>query len=121
MSFVIIPLKHIILDPSNPIDLTTLSEQDAIRLIKGSYGFLSSSLDVSIRDGIAVIELKEENANRVSEAQKVRICHWCYCGWIQRIRGWAEPLRHGIVGIVFAINVDELSVPFPEFGVPVEE
>jgi tetratricopeptide (TPR) repeat protein len=70
MSVVIVPLKQIILDPANPIDLTTLAEVDAIRLIKDSYGFLSSTLDVSIRDGLAVIELKEEHAKRASEAQK---------------------------------------------------
>ncbi|OGQ93982.1 MAG: hypothetical protein A2521_04350 [Deltaproteobacteria bacterium RIFOXYD12_FULL_57_12] len=70
MALVIIPLKQIILDPTNSIDLSLLSEQDAIRLIKESYGFLSSSFDVSIRDGLAVIELKEERSNRTNDAQK---------------------------------------------------
>lgn len=71
MALVIIPLKHIILDPSKPTDLSILPEQEAIQLIKESYGFLSSSLDVSIKDGLAVIELKEERPDRVSAAQKL--------------------------------------------------
>ncbi|MCX5870522.1 MAG: tetratricopeptide repeat protein [Deltaproteobacteria bacterium] len=70
MALLIVPLKQIILDPSNSIDLSILPEQEAIRLIKESYGFLSSSLDVSIRDGLAVIELKEERSARANNVQK---------------------------------------------------
>ena len=70
MALLIVPLKQIILDPSNLIDLSILPEQEAIRLIKESYGFLSSSLDVSIRDGLAVIELKEERSARANDVQK---------------------------------------------------
>jgi len=70
VALLIVPLKQIILDPSNSIDLSILPEQEAIRLIKESYGFLSSSLDVSIRDGLAVIELKEERSASANDVQK---------------------------------------------------
>jgi hypothetical protein len=39
MFIITIPLKHIILDPAKPVDLSVLSEQDAIELIKKAYGF----------------------------------------------------------------------------------
>jgi len=67
---IIVPLKHIILDPVNPIDLSTLSEQDAIDLIKQSYGFLSPAIDVSIQNGVATIALQEQHADKISEALK---------------------------------------------------
>ena len=70
MALVIVPLKQIILDPFSSIDLSILPEQEAIRLIKESYGFLSLSLDVSIKDGLAVIELKEERIVRTNDVQK---------------------------------------------------
>jgi len=34
-------------------------EQDAIELIRKSYGFLSPAIHVSITDGIATIQLEE--------------------------------------------------------------
>ena len=70
MFVITIPLKHIILDPAKPVDLSILSEQDAIELIKKSYGFLSSSVDVSIQNGIAFIKLQEQRAEKISEAVK---------------------------------------------------
>lgn len=71
MITLIIPLKHIILDPAKPVDLSTLSEQDAINLIKQSYGFLSPAIDVAIQDGIATIGLQEQRADKISEALKI--------------------------------------------------
>ena len=70
MITIIIPLKHIILDPAKPVDLSTLSEQDAIDLIKQSYGFLSPAIDVSIQNGIAFIALQEQRADKINEAVK---------------------------------------------------
>ncbi len=64
-------LKHIILDPAKHVDLSTLSEQDAIELIKQSYGFLSPAIDVSIQDGIATITLQEQRAEKINEALKL--------------------------------------------------
>ena len=71
MITIIIPLKHIVLDPAKPVDLSTLSEQDAFDLIKQSYGFLSPAIDVSIQDGIATIGLQEQRADKISEALKI--------------------------------------------------
>ncbi len=70
MITLIIPLKHIILDPANPVDLSKLSEQDAIELIKQAYGFLSQATDVSISNGIATIALQEQRSDKISEALK---------------------------------------------------
>jgi len=70
MVTIIVPLKHIILDPVNPVDLSTLSEKDAIGLIKQSYGFLSPAIDVSIQNGIATIALQEQRADKINEALK---------------------------------------------------
>ena len=70
MFIITIPLKHIILDPLNPVDLSAISEQDAIELIKKSYGFLSSSVDVSIQNDIAFITLQEQRAEKINEAMK---------------------------------------------------
>jgi tetratricopeptide (TPR) repeat protein len=70
MITIIIPLKHIILDPAKPVDLSTLSEQEAIELIKQSYGFLSPAIDVSIQNGIATIALQAQRADKINEALK---------------------------------------------------
>jgi hypothetical protein len=67
---IIIPLKHIILDPAKPIDLSALSEQAAVDLIRESYGFLSPAIDVSISNGIATIALQEQRADKINDALK---------------------------------------------------
>jgi hypothetical protein len=48
MFLISIPLKHIILDPAKPVDLSTMPEQDAIELIRKSYSFLSPAVDLFI-------------------------------------------------------------------------
>ncbi len=70
MITILIPLKHIILDPVKPVDLSSLSTQDAIDLIKQSYGFLSPAIDVSIQNGIATITLQEQRADKINDALK---------------------------------------------------
>lgn len=70
MFSLVIPLKHIILDPAKPVDLTAISEQDAMELIKKSYGFLSPAIQVAITDGIATIRLEEAKGDRIGEALK---------------------------------------------------
>ena len=45
-------------------------EQDAIELIRKSYGFLSPAIHVSITDGIATIQLEEARGERIGEALK---------------------------------------------------
>ena len=66
-----IPLKHIIIDAVNPIDLSGIPEDDALKIIRNSYDFLASSFDVSIRDGVAIIELKEDHTVKAGETQKI--------------------------------------------------
>ncbi len=70
MNQIIIPLKHIILDPAKPLDLSTIPESDAIELIRKSYGFLSPAIKVSIESGVAIIELEEARGENISEALK---------------------------------------------------
>ena len=70
MTIVSVPLKDIILDPSKKIDLSTLPEEEAISLLKSWYGFLSSAIEVSIQNGVAIIELKERKKENINEALK---------------------------------------------------
>ncbi len=70
MNTIIIPLKHIIIDPAKPLNLAAIPEQDAIELIRKSYGFLSPAIHVSITDGIATIQLEEARGERIGEALK---------------------------------------------------
>jgi len=70
MIIVSVPLKDIILDPLKNIDLSTLPEEEAISLLKSSYGFLASSIEIYIQDGIATIRLKEPKKEEVDKALK---------------------------------------------------
>jgi Tfp pilus assembly protein PilF len=65
-----IPLKDMVIDPDKDIDLLSLPEAEAIKLIKESFGFLSSSIEVSIKNGIATIALLEEEEAKTAEAPK---------------------------------------------------
>jgi tetratricopeptide (TPR) repeat protein len=68
---ILIPLKQIILDPTKPLDLSVLPEQDAIELIKKTYGFLSPAIQIFVSDGIATIQIEEARGERISEALKL--------------------------------------------------
>ena len=70
MSTAIIPLKDFIVDPEKNIDLCAMPQEEAVALIKKSFDFLSSSIDVSIRDGVAVITLPEAQTQRMDDALK---------------------------------------------------
>jgi len=63
-----IPLKHIILDPANPTDLTAIPASDAKDMITKSYGFLSPAIQVDIANGIATIQVEEARGELISEA-----------------------------------------------------
>ena len=65
-----IPLKNIVLDPFKNIDLPALPEEEAISLLKNSYGFLSSSVEVYIQDDVAIITLKESKKEDIDKALK---------------------------------------------------
>ena len=68
MATYLIALQDILTDPDNPVDLTALPEAEAVERIKQTYGYWGSLLDVRIEDGIAVIDLPDENANRAGAA-----------------------------------------------------
>jgi Tfp pilus assembly protein PilF len=70
MPIIVLPLREIVLDPENPVDLTALPPEQAIELIKESYGFLSNATDISIESGVLTIHLPDEDAQRIDEAAK---------------------------------------------------
>ena len=68
MPTLIIPLSDMLLDPQKPVDLARLPVDQAIKLIKQSYGFLSSAVEVTLENGVATITLPEENSKKVDQA-----------------------------------------------------
>ena len=68
MSTFIIPLFDIITDPSNPIDLEALPEEEAQEIVRELYGFLSPLVEVAVHAGMAVITLPEENERKAERA-----------------------------------------------------
>jgi len=71
MAVILIPLKDIIVDPTKPVDLSTLPEAEAIRAIKACYGFLSKSIEVSLEDGIAVITTVDRFVGKTQKVKKI--------------------------------------------------
>ena len=70
MFSIIIPLKHIILDPAKQLDLATIPQQDAIELIRKSYVFLSPAIQVTIADVTATIQMEEARGEKIGDALK---------------------------------------------------
>lgn len=68
MIAVIIPLKDIVIDPDNPVDLRALSEDEAIQLIKQTYSFMSAEITVTIKDRIATIILPDIEGKQTEQA-----------------------------------------------------
>jgi Tfp pilus assembly protein PilF len=65
-----IPLQEIPTDLDNPVDLTSLPEDEVIAHIKELYSFVSPTLDVSIVDDIVTISIPQEDAYRAGEARR---------------------------------------------------
>ena len=65
---IIVRLKDIIVDPEKEINLENIPVDEAIELIKKSYGFLSTTIGVHIKDGIATIESTDEQLKSTDEA-----------------------------------------------------
>ena len=63
----IIPLKDFVADPEKNLDLSSLPEEEAIAVIKQSFGFFATAIEVSIRDGIATINFPEAQAERLEK------------------------------------------------------
>ncbi len=70
MPTIIINLKDIIIDPDSTVDLAALPAGEAIDRIKQSYGFLASSVDVSVANGAATISLNEPPTQKGDDAVK---------------------------------------------------
>ena len=70
MPTIIVRLQDIVTDDANPIDLTTLPPDQAVEHIKRIYGFFASSVDVTIRDGIASITLPDSEAERIDQSMR---------------------------------------------------
>lgn len=67
MITIMIALKDIIIDAEHEIDLSLLPTEEAINLIKKSYNFLSTMIDVSINHGIATISLPENKSQQTDK------------------------------------------------------
>ena len=70
MFSIVIPIKHIVLDSTKPLDLSAIPEHDAVELIKKSYGFLSPAIQVTIADGTVTIQMEEARGERIGDALK---------------------------------------------------
>jgi Tfp pilus assembly protein PilF len=66
-----IPLKDIMIDPDREIDLVSMDRGQAVDLIKKSFAFLSTVIDVSIEDDIAFITFPEQNKQQVDRALQI--------------------------------------------------
>ena len=71
MSTIIVSLSDIIIDPKNKIDLTALSIDEACKLIKRSYRFISSLVEVKIENGYAIINFREEEESKIKRAVEI--------------------------------------------------
>ncbi len=68
---IIVPLRHIFLEPGKSLALERLPAEEAVRFIKESYGFLSTAVEVRIEDGVAMISLPGEKAARIQDGLKL--------------------------------------------------
>jgi len=63
-----IPLKDILLGPGKRFDPSVNSEAEVIGFIKKAYGIISSTMEVSITDGVVCIAFKDATPARINEA-----------------------------------------------------
>lgn len=68
MSIIAVSIKEIILESGKTIDLTSVSKAEVIEMVKKSYGFLSSELDVVIKGETVIVNFPDEKAKKVEEA-----------------------------------------------------
>jgi Tfp pilus assembly protein PilF len=66
-----IPLADLIIEPEQDIDLTALPEQEATKLVKKAFGFLSPSVEVSISSGIVTITAPSSIPQQRDEAHRL--------------------------------------------------
>jgi hypothetical protein len=68
MATIVVALKDIKVESDNPVDLTSLSDDQAVALIRKDIGFLSSTLQNGINGEAGTITLPPANAERAEEA-----------------------------------------------------
>lgn len=68
MFSIVVSLKDFLVDPDSNIDLTMIPERDAIKLIAQAYGFLSSTVEITIKDGIIFVSVDDEKSKKADEA-----------------------------------------------------
>jgi tetratricopeptide (TPR) repeat protein len=66
-----IKLTDLILDPAHDLDLTALPLDEAADLIQQAFGFLASSVEVSVGDGEATITAPGTTSQQRDEAQRL--------------------------------------------------
>src|SRR5437867_7969522 len=67
-----VKLRDIVVDPKRNVVLTTLPAEEAISLIKKSYGFLSAAVQVQIQGDMALISFDDLRSEEIEEA--TRLC-----------------------------------------------
>jgi cytochrome c-type biogenesis protein CcmH/NrfG len=68
MSTIIVALSDFLADPEKPVDLTSLPIEEAREIIIKSYGFLSTAVEVTIENGLAIVTLPEEKTPKIDQA-----------------------------------------------------
>ncbi len=68
---IIVKLKDIIVDPKREVDLTALPPDEAVSLIRKSYGFLAPAVRVEIQGDTALISFDDDKQRHLDEAGKL--------------------------------------------------
>lgn len=71
MALIVIPLKDLAIDAERKVDPASLPKEELVSRVKDSFGFLSSSVEVSIDDEVVSIQITDEKAERVNDALKL--------------------------------------------------
>ena len=71
MASIVVPLKEFRVESDTSVDLTSLPDDQAIALIRKTFGFLSSSLQIAINGDVATVTLPPANAERAEEALRL--------------------------------------------------
>jgi tetratricopeptide (TPR) repeat protein len=69
MAQIVVELKHIVVDPDNPVDLEQLPIEEAIQRIKEVYRDFAPDAEVTIENGTAIITLPDADSRSQSQAQ----------------------------------------------------
>jgi tetratricopeptide (TPR) repeat protein len=120
MATIVVPIGDIVIDPENPVDLTKLSEAEAIETIRKFYLSAGMAVTVALKAGVATITLSERKPKRAKEAQlwyrdAVRSAEQGDYGAaiqgfrrvLQYLPNWGEARRNLAMSYLESGNVDE--------------